>query len=88
MYENLYAWLQLHGMEFITMGGSIHPYVGAAVGLIVTIGLIYLGIMAAKERWQKQKKEAGDAVKDVGKDQNASDNTQDKADDFFGDKKK
>lgn len=88
MYEDLFNTLKVYSVELVTMGGRVHPYVGAAVALLVTVGLIFLGFKAKSQKWEDVRDKAGRAVgKDTGKDQQAAGDVLKQSDDFFGDKK-
>lgn len=70
-------------ISLITWGGSINPYLGAAIALAGTIALIYLGYKAGKQAFQKLKKRAGETISDTGKEQDVADEVQDGVNSFL-----
>ena len=78
--------LEKYGAQLVTMFGSINPYLGAGVGLLLLVGLIYLGFRAKKWAWEDAKNQSGSTVGgEVGNDQNTTKPVLDSGDDFFGD---
>lgn len=84
MWETILQSLQTNGLSLITMGGKIHPYLGAAVALILSILLIYLAIKAKAEKWENEKKKSGEVISDgTSNSQDTSKKVGDAGDDFL-----
>lgn len=70
-------------IQLITLGGSIHPYLGGLVALLGVVGIAWLGIKMGKQKWKETKKKAGEVVADVGGDQDHAKKVQDGVDSFL-----
>ena len=84
MYEKLLEQIQSHGMELVTMGGKVSPYVGAGIAVLLTVVLIFLGFKVKKRKWEDAKKKAGETIGDqTADDQQTTDSVHSDVDDFF-----
>ena len=80
--------VQTKAADLITLGGKIHPYVGVVVAVFLGGLMIYLGFKAKAQRWEQEKKNAGEKIStEVGKDQQTTEQVLDQADKFFEEKK-
>jgi len=86
-YQALLNALEQNSVKLITLGGSVNPYVGGVVTLIIVGLIVYLGIKAKSQAWGNQQNQAGKDVNNTtGQDQGTSNNVQHSSDDFFNKK--
>jgi len=82
--EELKKSLLENAADLVKMGGQIHPLVGGIVALLITGGLIYLGIKVKKKLFQERVSEvAGKVQVGTSKDQKTSKSINDGIDDFL-----
>jgi arginine exporter protein ArgO len=71
-------------LKFSTMGGTINPYLGMAIFVIGLGFMIWMGIKAKNEAFDKQRKADGEsASKDASKGQDSVQSGLDKTEDFL-----
>ena len=87
-YQAILDGLSQNAAKLITLGGTINPYVGGAVALIIAVLLFWLSWKNKGQIWSNTKADAGKVVNDTGASQDAAQSVQDKSDEFFGDKPK
>lgn len=86
-YQALLNSLEQNSVKLITLGGSVSPYVGAVITLIVVGLIVWLGIKAKSQAWGNQKNQSGNDVNNnTGQDQGTSNDVQHSSDDFFNKK--
>ena len=86
MWQEIQETIFQYGVELITMGGNIHPAVGAGIAVVLGILSIYLGFKVKKVKWEESKKKAGEKLgKELGGDQKSADDVQEGIDDFLDD---
>jgi len=84
LYEKIVETLQTNGIELITMGGSISPYLGAGVAAVLAILLVYLGFKIKKRNWKDEQRKAGEKIQtQTSKDQKTSKDVNDGIDGFL-----
>ena len=85
MWATILTALQTNGIQLITLFGSISPYLGGAVAVILAGLLIYVGFKAAAQAWADQKSNSGGSIGgEVGGDQNVAGNVTDNGNTFLG----
>jgi len=73
-----------HGVDIVTFGGNIHPYLGAALAVLLSIALAYLGIRAKNNKLRKDMaKAAKDVQKQTSKDQDTANSVNNEVDNFL-----
>jgi len=86
IYQELLNQIQENGVQLVTLGGQISPWVGAGIAALLAIVLIFLGIKVKKYKWKERKKKAGETIgEQTANDQQTTDSVQDNVDDFFED---
>lgn len=84
MWQTISESLSTYSVKLIAMAGSINPYVGAAVALLIGILLIYAGFKAKAEKWMGDKEKSGEQIsKGTSDSQNTAKGVNDKGDDFL-----
>ena len=89
MWSQILTQLQVNGLALITAGGTVNPYVGGAVALLVAAGLAYASYRAKAEAWNDQKNQSGTTTgTEVGNNANTVTPVENGGDNFLKVKKK
>lgn len=82
-YSAILNSLSTNAVKLISLGGTINPYVGAVVALLITVALFWLNSKAKDQAHQSDVKQSGESISSTGKDQATADSVLESSDDFF-----
>jgi len=88
MWQSMYNALINHGVDIITMGGKINPYIGLVISVILGIILVFVGFKFKNENWNSKVDASGSTIgTETNHNQDTTDEVLDGTDDWLDGKK-
>ena len=84
-YTAIQQSIATYGPQLITMFGTVNPYFGAAIAVLIVGGLGYLAYKAKVGTWENNENQSGSTTNtEVGNDQNTTNSVLDSGSGFLG----